>query len=159
MQDYIQQIDDVKKQTEHSIKSFQNSQENRAYVLGKIQFMNVSSNMSHIIIIDQQLKEQQATLILLRHEKDDKEHQSKNLHAELDRINSKFQETLHENNALSVKVQQLEKDRLESEQKLCELRGYADQQRHDAADLNSKNAQLEQLKLQLQKYYIAKLIK
>lgn len=98
------------------------------------------------------MKEQQATLILLRHEKDDREQQVKNLKAELDRINCKHQETLHENNLLSVKVQQLEKDRLDSDQKLCELRGYADQQRQDAADLNSKTAQLEQLKLQLKKY-------
>lgn len=104
------------------------------------------------MLLDQQLKEQQATLILLRHEKDDREHQVKTLQSDLDRIHSKHKETLNENNTLSVKVQQLEKDRLENELKLRELRGCADQQRQDVVNLNSKTVQLEQLKLQLNRF-------
>lgn len=50
---------------------------------------------------------------------------------------------------MSLKVQQLERERLETEQKLSELRGCADQQRQDVADLQAKTVQLEQLKLQL----------
>lgn len=46
----------------------------------------------------------------------------------------------------------MEKDRLESQQKLSELRNCADQQRQEAADLNAKSVQLEQLKLQLRTY-------
>lgn len=102
-------------------------------------------------IIDQQLKEQQATLIMLKHEKGDRDHQTKALQSELERAQAKQKDTLHENNELSLKVQQLERERLESEQKLSELRGYADQQRQDAADLFSKTAQLEQTTLQLKK--------
>lgn len=74
------------------------------------------------------------------------------LQTDLERLQHKQKETLNENNILSLKVQQLERDRLETEQKLSELRGCADQQRQDAADLNAKSAQVEQLKLQLKKY-------
>lgn len=56
---------------------------------------------------------------------------------------------LQENNNLSLKVQQLERDRLESEQKLSDLRSCADQRRQDIADLQAKTVHLEQLKLQL----------
>lgn len=88
---------------------------------------------------------------MLKHEKNDRDQQAKSLQVELERIQAKQKETLHENNELSLKVQQLERDRLETEQKVSELRGYADQQRQDAADLFSKTAQLEQIRLQLKK--------
>lgn len=39
--------------------------------------------------------------------------------------------------------------RLENGQKLSELRGCQDQQRQDAANLQTRNVQIEQLKLQL----------
>lgn len=97
------------------------------------------------------MKEQQANLILLRHERDDREKQIKNLQLEFERLQSNQNETLQENNTLSLKVQQLERERVEVEQKLRELRGYADQQKQDSADLCAKSAQLEQLKLQIQK--------
>lgn len=88
---------------------------------------------------------------MLKHEKTDRDQQVKTLQLELERVQTKQKEMLHENNELSLKVQQLERERLEIEQKLSELRGYADQQRQDAADLFSKSAQLEQIKLQLKK--------
>uniref|UniRef100_A0A1Y1L396 Uncharacterized protein n=1 Tax=Photinus pyralis TaxID=7054 RepID=A0A1Y1L396_PHOPY len=132
LQDHAGQIEQTKQNTEDAMKNFLHSQENRANVL------------------DLQLKEQQANLILLRHDKDDREKQVKNLQAELERLQSKQKETLHENNTLSLKVQQLERERLETEQKLSELRGCADQQRQDAADLMTKTTQLEQLKFQIQ---------
>ncbi|KRT83181.1 hypothetical protein AMK59_4004, partial [Oryctes borbonicus] len=102
-------MEQSKKDAQESIKAFHTSQENRAYVL------------------DQQLKEQQATLILLKHEKGDRDQQVKSLQSELERVQTKQKDTLHENNELSLKVQQLERERLEIEQKLSELRGYADQ--------------------------------
>lgn len=132
LQDHVGQIEQTKQNTEDAMKNFLHSQENRANVL------------------DLQLKEQQANLILLRHDKDDREKQVKNLQAELERLQSKQKETLHENNTLSLKVQQLERERLEMEQKISELRGCADQQRQDAADLMTKTTQLEQLKFQIQ---------
>lgn len=94
-------------------------------------------------------------MILYRHERDDRDHQLKSLQVELERLQGKQKEMLQENNELSVKVQQLERERLESEQRLTELRNCADQQRQDAADLNVKTVQLEQLKLQLKTYVFA----
>ena len=88
-------------------------------------------------------------LIMLKHEKNDRDRQAKALQGELERVQLKQKETLQENNELSLKVQQLERERLETQQKLSELRGCTDQQRQDAADLLSKTAQLEQVKLQL----------
>lgn len=89
----------------------------------------------------------------MRHERDDREQQVKSLQSELERLQSKQKETLQENNRLSVKVQQLEHERVESEQKLSELRGCADLQRQESANLAAKTVQLEQLKLQLKKYF------
>lgn len=126
-----EQMEQVKKEAQESIKSFKYSQENQAHVL------------------DVQVKEQQATLILLRHEKDDKSKQLKLLQGSLERLQEKHEDTLQENNELSLKIQQLERERLESQQKLSELRGCADQQLQDVADLQMKTSQLEQFKLQL----------
>lgn len=91
-------------------------------------------------------------MILLKHEKKDRDQHIKNLQGDLQRLQEKQQDMLQENNNLSLKVQHLERERLESEHKLSELRGYADQQRQDVADLQAKTVQLEQLKLQLKQY-------
>ncbi|XP_044764847.1 coiled-coil domain-containing protein 186-like [Coccinella septempunctata] len=129
--DCADQIEQVKKEAQESIKSFKYSEENQAFLL------------------DQKCKEQQASLILLKHERDDRENQVKTLQIALERLQSKHQDMLQENNELSQKVQQLELERLDSRQKLSELRGCADQQLQYAADLQMKTAQLEQYKLQL----------
>ncbi|XP_060525764.1 coiled-coil domain-containing protein 186 isoform X2 [Cylas formicarius] len=131
VQNSAEQIDEAKKNAEDTIKSFMTSQDNRAYAL------------------DQQVKEMQASLILFKHEKADKEEQIKTLRHELERAQTKQKETIYENNGLSQKVQQLERERLDVEQKLSELRCCSDQQRQDAADLQTKSVQLEQLRLQL----------
>ncbi|KAJ8964594.1 hypothetical protein NQ317_006510 [Molorchus minor] len=52
---------------------------------------------------DQQVKEQQASLILLKHEKKDREQQIKTLEQELQRLQSKQKDVLQENNDLSFK--------------------------------------------------------
>lgn len=54
------------------------------------------------------------------------------------------------NLVVTTQVQQFERDRLETQQRLSEMRSCADQQRQDSADLASKNAQIEQLRLQIQ---------
>lgn len=84
----------------------------------------------------------------MKHEKKDRDQQINNLQLELQRLQDKQKEMLHENNALSLKVQHLERERLENEHKLSELRSCADQQRQDVADLQAKTVQLEQWKLQ-----------
>ncbi|XP_056641039.1 coiled-coil domain-containing protein 186-like [Diorhabda sublineata] len=124
-------IDQVKREAEEQVKTYRNSEENRAHLL------------------DRQVQEQQASLILLKHEKKDKEEQISILQKQLEKLQTKQKEMLQENNHLSLKVQQLEKDRSENELKLSELRGCADQQRQDVVDLQTKSVQLEQLKLQL----------
>lgn len=155
LQEVTDQIEKTKRDAEESIKAFHHSQENKAFVLGIISslknVMVFKKNVMFRLFIEQQLKEQQASLILLRHERDDREQQVKSLQSELERSQSKQKETLQENNRLSLKVQQLEHERVESEQKISELRGCADLQRQDAANLAAKTAQLEQLKLQLKK--------
>ncbi|RZC38278.1 C10orf118 -like, partial [Asbolus verrucosus] len=131
LQEATDQIEQANREAQESIKIFHTSQDNRAHVL------------------DQQLKEQQAALILLRHEKEDKERQMKILNLQLEKLQSKQKDMLQENNDLSLKVQQLERDRLENEQKLSDFRACADQQRQDCADLQAKTTLLDQLKLQL----------
>lgn len=124
------QMEQVKRDAQESIKSYKYSEENQAFLL------------------DQRCKEQQAALILMKHERDDRENQVKTLQSSLERLQSKHQDMLQENNDLSQRVQQLELERLESRQKLSELRGCADQQLQYSADLQMKTAQLEQYKLQ-----------
>ncbi|CAH2005346.1 unnamed protein product [Acanthoscelides obtectus] len=131
LQEIQNQIDKVRKDAHETIKTFKCSEENRAHTL------------------DQQVQEQQAQLILLRHEKTDKEDQLKSLQTELQRLQEKQKDMLEENNKLSLKVQQLERERLEIEQKLSELRGYTDRQKQDVIDLQAKSVHLGQLKLQL----------
>lgn len=55
-------------------------------------------------LTDQQLKEQQAILILERHEKEEREHQITHLKTEFDKLQNKHQILIVENNTLSVKV-------------------------------------------------------
>ncbi|XP_074041943.1 coiled-coil domain-containing protein 186 isoform X2 [Leptinotarsa decemlineata] len=131
LQEMTSAVEQSKLDAEESVKTFHRSEENRAFVL------------------DQQIQEQQAAMILFRHEKKDKEEQIKILRNELQRLQSKQKDMLQENNDLSLKVQQLERERSETEQKLSELRGCADQQRQNFADLQTKTVQLEQLKLQM----------
>lgn len=131
LQETTSDIEKTKKDAQESINAFHKSQENRAHVL------------------DQKLKEQQASLILEKHEREERENLITNLKTELDRLQNKHQSLIKENNDLSVKVQQLERGRLENEQKLSELRGCADKHRQDEANLNSLSASVDQLKLQL----------
>lgn len=86
VKELTEEIDCTKKEAQESIKSFYTSQDNRAHVL------------------DQQVKEQQATLILLRHERDDREKQVRMFQCELERLQLQQKETLNENNSLSMKV-------------------------------------------------------
>lgn len=99
--------------------------------------------------LEEQNKELQAQLILARHERQDHDQQLRTALADIERLQAKQRDMLDENNGLSVKIQQLERERLESEQKLSDLRACADQQRQDAASLATLFVQLEQIKSQL----------
>lgn len=57
-------------------------------------------------ITDQQLKEQQAQLIMEQHEREDKEETHRQLQQEVDNLKRKHQLIIDENNLLSIKVNQ-----------------------------------------------------
>jgi hypothetical protein len=57
-----------------------------------------------LILTDQQLKEQQAKLILERHEREDKEQTHRQLQDEVDNLKRKHQLIIDENNLWSIKV-------------------------------------------------------
>lgn len=85
----------------------------------------------------------------MRHEKEEKEQQMKTLNQQLEKFQTKQKDMLQENNDLSLKVQHLERDRLDIEQKLSDFKACTDQQRQNCADLQAKTALLDQLNLQL----------
>lgn len=129
LQDATKQIEQLKLQSQENLDNIQHVQNNR--------------------VLEQHLKEAQANLILLRHDRDDKEKQIKSLQSEHEKLQAKQNEILHENNSFSLKIQQLEQDKFEISQQVNELKSHADQQKQDSTDLLAKTAQLEELKLEV----------
>ncbi|PNF15355.1 hypothetical protein B7P43_G00995 [Cryptotermes secundus] len=132
LQEMREESDQVRRDCQAMIQAYQESQENKAHTL------------------DEQLKEQQAKLILERHEREDKEETHRQLQHEVDNLKRKHQLIIDENNLLSIKVQNLEKERLEYEQNLSKLKRLSDRQRQDVVDLQAQVAEMESLKMQLQ---------
>ncbi|KAG8231829.1 hypothetical protein J437_LFUL008600 [Ladona fulva] len=132
LQSYEEEIENVRRESQEMVRAFRESQENRAFTL------------------DQQLKEQQAQLIMERHEKEDKEGVRKVLQHEIENFKAKQKVIIEENNLLSVKVQKLEKERLEYEQNLSNQKRVVDEQRQQMADLSARLTHMESLQLQLQ---------
>jgi len=69
--------------------------------------------------------------------------------AELDTLRKKHKETINENNELSIKVQNNEKELLKYESNLSELKETVAKQKTEIVDLYSKCAELESVKLQI----------
>merc|ERR1712098_763633 len=69
--------------------------------------------------------------------------------AELETLKTKYKEAIDENNHLSVKVQNNEKELLMYESNLSELKETLAKQKSEIVDLYSKCAELESVKLQL----------
>ena len=69
--------------------------------------------------------------------------------AELETLKSKYKEAIDENNELSVKVQNNEKDLLKYESSLSELKETLAKQKSEIVDLYSQCAELESVKVQL----------
>ncbi|XP_021938750.1 coiled-coil domain-containing protein 186-like isoform X2 [Zootermopsis nevadensis] len=132
LQEKQEELDQVRRDCQAMMQAYQESQENRAHTL------------------DQQLKEQQAKLILERHEREDKEEMHRQLQHEVDNLKRKHQLIIDENNLLSIKVQNLEKERLEYEQNLSKLKRSSVQQRQDVVDLQARLSEMESLKIQFQ---------
>ncbi|XP_044736063.1 coiled-coil domain-containing protein 186 isoform X3 [Chrysoperla carnea] len=126
------QIETAKREAQDSIRTFRESQENKAFML------------------DKQLKEVTANLILVRHECGDREQRSHYLQLELDKLQEKFEKVIQENNQLSLKVQQLELERFETDKKLAELRETKNKESEQTAKSIALESQLEQIKLKLE---------
>ncbi|XP_063221299.1 coiled-coil domain-containing protein 186 [Bacillus rossius redtenbacheri] len=127
-----EECEQVRRDCQVAIRDFQQSQDNKAYTL------------------DQQLKEQQARLIMERHEREDKEETQRQLQQEVVNLRSKHQLLINENNTLSLKVQSLGRERLEYEENLSRLKATSDGQRQELADLQARLAEMESLRIQLQ---------
>ncbi|XP_069697891.1 coiled-coil domain-containing protein 186-like isoform X2 [Periplaneta americana] len=132
MQEKQEESEQVRRDCQAMIQAYQQSQENKAHNL------------------DQQLKEQQAKLIMERHEREDKEETQRQLQQEIENLKRKHQLIIDENNLLSIKVQNLEKERLEYEQNLSKLKRLTDRQRQDVADLQAQLTEMDSLRIQLQ---------
>ncbi|KAK2586227.1 hypothetical protein KPH14_001484 [Odynerus spinipes] len=127
-----EECEQVRKDTEETIKKFQVSEENKA------------------VTLDQQLKEQQARLILERHVIEDKEMLRLQLQKEVEILLQRQQVLIEENNTLSIRIQDHEKQQLEYEDTLKNLKTLVDERQKEIIDLSQKVVQFEALKTQLQ---------
>ncbi|XP_012172476.1 coiled-coil domain-containing protein 186 isoform X3 [Bombus terrestris] len=127
-----EECEQVRKETQETMRKFQQSEENKA------------------VTLDQQLKEQQARLILERHVTEDKEMLRVQLQKEVDTLKHRQQVLIEENNMLSLKIQDVEKNRLNYESNLNNLKIITDQRQKEITELLSKVSELESLKTQLQ---------
>ncbi|XP_031825744.1 coiled-coil domain-containing protein 186 isoform X2 [Nomia melanderi] len=127
-----EECDLVRKETQETMRKFQESEENKA------------------VTLDQQLKEQQARLILERHVTEDKEMLRLQLQKEVETLKHRQQVLIEENNTLSLKIQDAEKKRLNCESNLSNLKIVTDQRQKEIVELHSKVSELEALKVQLQ---------
>lgn len=129
-----EECEQVRKETQETMRKFQQSEENKA------------------VTLDQQLKEQQARLILERHVTEDKEMLRVQLQKEVDTLKHRQQVLIEENNTLSLKIQDVEKNRLNYESNLNNLKIITDQRQKEITELLSKVSELESLKTQLQQW-------
>lgn len=129
-----EECEQVRKETQETMRKFQQSEENKA------------------VTLDQQLKEQQARLILERHVTEDKEMLRVQLQKEVDTLKHRQQVLIEENNMLSLKIQDVEKNRLNYESNLNNLKIITDQRQKEITELLSKVSELESLKTQLQQW-------
>ncbi|XP_063988851.1 coiled-coil domain-containing protein 186 isoform X2 [Diachasmimorpha longicaudata] len=125
------ECEQVRRDSQETIRQFQRSEENKA------------------VTLDQQLKEQQARLILERHVTEDKEMLRSQLEKEVESLKNRQQVLIEENNSLSLKIQDLEKERLTYESNLSNLKIIADQRQKEVVDLTARISHLETVKLQL----------
>lgn len=92
--------------------------------------------------LESQLKEEQAKLIMERHEHSEIETKYKLLQ-------SKHQSIIEENNALSIQVQRLETERLEMEKKLISSREETEKLSNIVSELQSKLVEMDSMASQL----------
>ncbi|XP_076241676.1 coiled-coil domain-containing protein 186 isoform X2 [Calliopsis andreniformis] len=127
-----EESEQVRKEAQESMRKFQRSEENKA------------------VTLDQQLKEQEAQLILERQMMEDNEKLRFQLQKEIEVLKHGQQILIEENNTLSLKVQDAEKNCLNYESNLNSLKITAEDRQKKIVELLSKISELETLKLQLQ---------
>ncbi|CAG0880028.1 unnamed protein product [Darwinula stevensoni] len=72
-------------------------------------------------------------------------------HADLEAVRKRQEETLDENNSLTIKVHQMERDRLEAEQQIGNLRETISQLRQEISEWKDKASSIDELHMKLQK--------
>ncbi|XP_017886485.1 coiled-coil domain-containing protein 186-like isoform X2 [Ceratina calcarata] len=126
-----EECEQVRRETQETMRRFQQSEENKA------------------VTLDQQLKEQQARLILERHVTEDKEMLRVQLQKEVDTLKHRQQLLVEENNTLSLKIQDAEKSRAYYESSLSDLKIVAERRQKEIVELLGKVSELETLRVQL----------
>ncbi|KAK0078085.1 hypothetical protein PV325_003060 [Microctonus aethiopoides] len=126
-----EECDQVRRESQETIRKFQQLEINKATTL------------------DQQLKEQQAQLILERHITEDKELSRLKLQKEVEMLKNQVNSLNEDNILLNQRVQDMDKDRLVYESNLNEVKAIADKRKNEILDLTSKLSNLETMKLQL----------
>lgn len=118
--------DQVRRESNDTIRKFQQSEENKA------------------VTLDQQLKEQQAKLILERHVTEDKEILRIQLQKEVETLKNRQDTLINENNDLLVKIGDLEKNQIPYEKNLNYFKTLAE---NNAKEINYLNSQVVELKI------------
>ncbi|KAG8194387.1 hypothetical protein JTE90_011001 [Oedothorax gibbosus] len=101
--------------------------------------------------LDSQLKLKLTELEVQKQEKSDQEQVYHLLRQELDSLKKKQRVTIEENNSLTLKIQSLEKNRLEYEQNLSKLKDAQNFLKEENVDLTARLAEMETLRLQLER--------
>ncbi|XP_034948201.1 coiled-coil domain-containing protein 186 isoform X2 [Chelonus insularis] len=126
-----EEFERIRKESHDTIKKFQQSEENKA------------------VTLDHQLKEQHAQLILERHVTEDKEMLRLQLVKEVETLKNRQHILMEENNTLSLKIEELEKNKLDYENNISNLKAISDQRQKEIIELTEKLCNLNKLKLEL----------
>ncbi|XP_035208502.1 coiled-coil domain-containing protein 186-like isoform X2 [Stegodyphus dumicola] len=101
--------------------------------------------------LDSQLKQKLSELEVQKQEKSDQEQVYHLLRQELEALKKKQRMTMEENNSLTLKIQCLEKERLEYEQTLSKLKDSQNLLKQEVVDLTARLAEMESLRIQLER--------
>lgn len=101
--------------------------------------------------LDSQLKQKLSELEVQKQEKSDQDQVYQLLRHELEALKKKQRMTMEENNALTLKIHCLEKERLEYEQNLSKLKDNQNMLKQEIVDLTARLAEMETLRLQLER--------
>ncbi|XP_067129441.1 coiled-coil domain-containing protein 186 isoform X1 [Centruroides vittatus] len=101
--------------------------------------------------LDHQLREKLSELEVQKQERSDQEEVYQMVRHELEALKKKHKVTIEENNQLTVKINILEKERLDHEQIVSKLKEQQSILRQEVVDLSGRLAEMENLKIQLER--------